>query len=150
MNLIFKIERPDIDKYYDLFESTGWNEEYKLKKSDLAYSLANSYYSVCAYEGDILIGFGRIVSDGILHAMIYEMIIEPNYQRMGVGTKILNMLVEKCRKDNIRDIQLFCAYGKKPFYIKYGFTERDNEAPGMELKTPIPVNTAAVTESIIK
>jgi GNAT superfamily N-acetyltransferase len=85
-----------------------------------------------AYDGDRLVGSARIVSDGILHAMIYDMIIDPDYQRKGIGTKILNLIIEKCIENNIGDIQLFCAQGKKEFYLKNGFEIRDEDAPGMQ------------------
>lgn len=65
--------------------------------------------------------------------MIYEMIIFPEYQGKGIGKEILNMLVEKCKTNNIRDIQLFCAKGKREFYEKYGFVARQEDAPGMQL-----------------
>ncbi|MGD1005791.1 MAG: GNAT family N-acetyltransferase [Ignavibacteriaceae bacterium] len=134
MSIIYKTDLPHIDQYFTLFETTGWNSEYCLTKDDLSLSLSNSYYSVSAYEECRLVGFGRIVSDGIIHAMIYEMIVDPDYQGEGIGSSILNMLVDKCVKNNIRDIQLFCAKGKKKFYERHGFTVRENNAPGMQYK----------------
>lgn len=130
----YKNELPDIDQYFNLFESTGWNEEYKLNKEELAVSIKNSFYCVCAYDERKLVGFGRFVSDGILHAMIYEMIILPDYQGKQIGSQILKMLLDKCFDLNIRDIQLFCAKGKRSFYEKHGFTARPDEGPGMEFK----------------
>jgi GNAT superfamily N-acetyltransferase len=134
MSIIYKTDVPVIVQYYYLFETTGWNAEYCLTKDELKVSLSNTYYSVSAYEEDKLVGFGRIVSDGLIHAMIYEMIVDPDYQGEGIGSNILNRLVEKCLKDNIRDIQLFCSKGKKVFYERHGFTARDNNAPGMQYK----------------
>jgi GNAT superfamily N-acetyltransferase len=134
MNIIYKTDSPLINQYFPLFETTGWNSEYNLTKEELGQSLSNSYYTVSAYEESKLVGFGRIVSDGVLHAMIYEMIVDPDYQGEGIGSSILNILVDKCLTNNIRDIQLFCARGKKVFYERHGFTARENNAPGMEYK----------------
>ena len=134
MSIKYKTDLPDITQYFQLFESTGWNEEYKLSKEELYSSLSKSYFTISAYEGEKLIGFGRILSDGILHAMIYEMIVYPEYQGKGIGAKILNVLVQKCLDDKIRDIQLFCAKGKRGFYEKYGFSARPEDAPGMDYK----------------
>lgn len=79
-----------------------------------------------------MVGFGRIVTDGVLHAMIYDMIVDPAFQGQGVGTKILCMLVRWCNEAHIRDIQLFCARGKRAFYEKNGFVSRSDDAPGMQ------------------
>jgi ribosomal protein S18 acetylase RimI-like enzyme len=132
MSITYKTDLPQIDQYFSLFETTGWNSEYCLTKEDMSLSLSNSYYTVSAYEELRLVGFGRIVSDGIIHAMIYEMIVDPDYQGEGIGSSILKMLVDKCLKNNIRDIQLFCAKGKQIFYERHGFSVRENNAPGMQ------------------
>ena len=124
MQLQFKTELPDCKLYFMLFESTGWNEEYILSKEELYSILEKSYLNVSVYDAGKLIGFGRVVSDGILHAMIYEMIIYPEYQEKGIGKEILNLLVNECKRNNIRDIQLFCAKGKRKFYEKDGFAAR--------------------------
>jgi GNAT superfamily N-acetyltransferase len=134
MNIEFSESTPDIDKYFLLFESTGWNEDYRLSKEDLYNTITKSYYCVSAYDADKLIGFGRIMSDGILHAMIYEMIIYPNYQGKGIGRELINMLLKKCFENNIREIQLFCAKGKRQFYEKQGFGARPDDGPGMDYK----------------
>jgi len=134
MSIEFKDTIPDIEEYFLLFESTGWNEEYRLTKDELFKTLIGSYYCVSAYQLDKLIGFGRIMSDGILHAMIYEMIVYPDYQGRGIGREILDRLLTKCFDNNIRDIQLFCAKGKREFYEKMGFSARPDDGPGMYYK----------------
>ena len=133
-NLAYSTAAPPIDMYFHLFESTGWNVEYRLSKEELETSLRNSFHFISVYDEDRLVGFGRIVSDGILHAMIYEMIVLPDYQNRGIGSEVLERLLKKCREKNIRDVQLFCAKGKRTFYEKHGFEARPNDAPGMQLK----------------
>ena len=125
---------PSQDEYFKLFESTEWFRVRRPSKEELILTLSRSYFFVMAYDGDKLVGSGRIVSDGILHAMIYDMIIDPEYQRKGIGTKILNIIIDKCIENNIGDIQLFCAQGKKKFYLKSGFEIRAEDAPGMFYK----------------
>ena len=120
------------DQFYALFETTGWNAEYRLTADELEQALRSSWYLVCAYDGDRLVGIGRMVSDGVVHAMIYDMIVDPAYQGQGIGTEILARLVEYCRSIRIRDIQLFCARGKRLFYEKNGFSARPDDAPGMQ------------------
>ena len=132
MNIIYKTDLPDCDQYFSLFESTGWNVKYRVSKEELFTAVIRSYFSVSAYSSGQLIGFGRILSDGILHAMIYEMIVHPEYQVKGIGREILKMLVKKCLDTNITDIQLFCAKGKLKFYEKHGFALRPIDCPGME------------------
>jgi GNAT superfamily N-acetyltransferase len=132
MSLRYDAELTSVDGFYTLFESTGWNREYQLSRQELADALRNSWHVVAAYEGGRLVGIGRVVSDGILHAMVYDLITDPECQRKGIGSEILSRLVRKCREAGIRDIQLFCAWGKRSFYEHRGFRARAEDAPGME------------------
>ncbi len=137
MGIKYLESNPNIRKFFNLFETTGWNKEYGFTEADLEQSIGKSWYSVSAYEEDNLCGYGRAISDGIHHALICEMIVDPEYQGRGIGKELLKMLVNKCKASKIRDIQLFCATGKKGFYEKNGFVVRNEQAPGMEIGTYI-------------
>jgi len=125
---------PEVGQYFTLFESSGWNKDYKATPEELISTLKKSWFSVSAYHKEKLVGFGRMLSDGLLHAVLFDVIVLPEYQRNGIGTEIMNRLLDKCKKHHIRDIQLFCAEGKEAFYKIFGFQPRPDNAPGMEIK----------------
>ena len=75
-----------------------------------------------------------MIADGVHHALIVDMIIHPDYQGQGLGSKLLDRLVTKCIYSKIRDIQLFAAKDKFKFYEKFGFEKRPINAPGMQIK----------------
>ena len=87
--IIFDEKAPQIDKYWNLFLTNGWNEEYNFSIKELHKSLLNSWYQVSAYKENNLIGSGRVISDGIHHALIVDLIVHPDYQRKGIGSKLL-------------------------------------------------------------
>jgi GNAT superfamily N-acetyltransferase len=125
---------PDKDEYFSLFTTTGWNKNYKVSPDDLEKANRNSWLVVSAYDENKLVGFGRVMTDFVMHAMIFDMIVLPDYQGRGIGTMILTRLVDRCLAQGIRDIQLFCARGKRAFYEKNGFEARMDDAPGMQFK----------------
>ncbi len=127
----YRCEQPGAAAYFQLFDSTGWNNLYKVQISELSKALENTWYVVCAYDSEQLVGMGRIVSDGVLYAMIYDMIVLPDYQGRGIGSRMLDKLIERCRQAGIRDLQLFSAAGKMSFYDKRGFQERPGNSAGM-------------------
>ncbi|UCH11299.1 MAG: GNAT family N-acetyltransferase [Fidelibacterota bacterium] len=133
MRITMSNDIPDRDTFFTLFETTGWNEEYRLDADQLYTALQHSWTSVSAYDGNRLAGFGRVVSDGILHALIVDLIVQPEYQGQSIGSTLLRELVARCRGAGIRDIQLFCAPGQAGFYEEHGFQVRPEEAPGMQL-----------------
>ena len=134
MNVVFRAEIPTSDQFWNLFQTTGWNDKYRLPPDELTQALRSSWYVLSAYIDEQLVGFGRLVSDGVLHAMIYELIVLPEYQGQGIGGRMLEKLVKKCQESGVRDIQLFCAAGKRAFYEKRGFVARPENAPGMQFR----------------
>jgi GNAT superfamily N-acetyltransferase len=134
-NVTYCEQAPDREAYFALFETTGWNSKYKASPEDLAQALGNSWYTLSAYDKGELVGFGRVLCDGALHAMIFDLIVHPSHQRRGIGSEILKRLLSVCRDADIPDVQLFAANGMAPFYEKHGFNVRPDQGPGMELST---------------
>jgi GNAT superfamily N-acetyltransferase len=96
-------------------------------------AIKNSWYIVTMYEDNKLVASGRIVSDGFIQCFICEMIVLPEYQNKGIGSRVMNELLQHCKVNGIHWVQLACAKGKKGFYNKFGFRERAIDAPGMNL-----------------
>jgi GNAT superfamily N-acetyltransferase len=115
MDIEFKTAHPSREAYHALFETTGWNRERHFAAEALGRALDHSQFMVSAYDGERLIGFGRVLTDGVLHGMIYDLILHPAYQGRGIGTQLLRQLVEWCQAAELGDIQLFCARGKRAF-----------------------------------
>ena len=131
--MTYSEQLPSAPEYAALFETTGWNRVYEASPEALGKALQNSWCSASAYDSGQLIGFGRIVSDGVLYAMIHDLIVHPSYQGRGVGSEILRKLIQNCRNAGIREIQLFSAAGRSEFYERFGFVARASDSPGMRL-----------------
>jgi len=68
--LKFIESKPSIEDYYPLYLSTGWDDLLVLSKLEAENSLANSFSCVCAYSDNELLGFGRVISDGVVYTAI--------------------------------------------------------------------------------
>ncbi len=134
MDITYQTDLPDTAQFAALFETTGWNEEYHCTAAELGAALRATWYAVSAYDGPQLVGYGGVISDGVIHALVVNLIVAPAYRQRGVGQAILGKLVAQCRAAGVRDIQLFCARGKMGFYEKQGFVARPAEAPGMQFR----------------
>lgn len=134
MEIDYKAQLPDEDSFFELFATTGWNDEVAKSREELFWSITNSWYVVTAYRGDVLVGFGRIISDGYLHAIIADMIIAPEYKNQGIGKEILKLLVQEAQKQEVTYIRLFATAENRPFYLKNGFGDCSDGLLGMEYK----------------
>lgn len=129
-------EAPKASDFKVLYDSTGWGSPDR-DVQDYARALAGSWRVVAAYASDAagqprLVGVARLISDGVLHAYVNEMIVHPDAQGQGLGSRLLKELLALCHAAGITDIQLFSARGKRGFYERHGFVARPDEGPGMQ------------------
>ncbi|HOJ45280.1 MAG TPA: GNAT family N-acetyltransferase [Bacilli bacterium] len=57
---------------------------------------------------------------------LWRMMIAKNFQGQGHGTKVLDMIVAKCREDGIKTLYVSCETEQEQpykFYIDYGFID---------------------------
>ena len=81
-------------------------------------ALEASHTAVFAYSNDQLVGFGRAISDGAYQAAVYEMAIVPEFQKQGIGARILKAILDRLPGCNVI---LYASPGKEDFYRKLGF-----------------------------
>ena len=133
MEYSWREDLPDPEAFFRLYTSTGWNERRSLTAAQLARAVAASYYTLSVYDGNELVAFGRLVSDGVYQCFACDMIVWPSYQGRGLGRRVMERLIAHAKGQGIGWLQLTCAKGKQGFYEKLGFAARPDDAPGMEL-----------------
>lgn len=109
----------DFQQLEALYASLGWNAIH-LSVTELNMMCLNSWYAVYAFEGQKLVGMGRVISDGVITGVICGLGVHPDYQSRGIGRQILQRLVEHCEKSRVFP-QLMCEEGLEPYYEKLGF-----------------------------
>lgn len=103
------------DELECLFKAVEWDS---FPKDKLQKAFTASYLVSLAYLDGKLIGCGRVVTDGIFYGAIYDVIVHPDYQGMGIGRKIMNNILAKT--SDIFFIHLTATHGREEFYKKLG------------------------------
>lgn len=134
MEIKYISERPEIEKYIKLREKVGWGN---IEKEVVETSFNNTIYFVSAYDNEELIGFGRMIGDMSMFLYIQDIMINPDYQGLGIGKKIVISIIENAKKlknknQNIR-LYLGSVKGKEEFYRKLGFITREEKGLGQAM-----------------
>ncbi len=76
-------------------------------------------------ESHKLVGFVQILSDGIKHAYILRLLVHKEYQGQGVGTKIVENMMELLNQNKLNPI-LISKPTEEAFYNKFGLSRNNN------------------------
>ena len=122
--MIRTVENPivTLEDVLPLYEAVGWTN-YTTKPEMLEVAYKNSLHIIGAFNDDEkLIGVLRGVGDGASILFIQDILVYPEYQHQGIGTKLLQQTLEKHK--NVYQIQLATDDSKKTvsFYESNGFT----------------------------
>lgn len=122
---------PSAEEFNYLTNSVGWGTR---EKNVIEEALSNTLYSLCVYDNNKLIGYGRIIGDKTIFLYIQDIMVIPEYQNKHIGTGIMEKLLTKINEykkinPNIRTY-LGASKGKESFYKKFGFISRPNEELG--------------------
>lgn len=131
MKINYIEKTPTPDDFNMLTESVGWG---KRENSIVEEALKNTLYSLCVYDENKLIGYGRIIGDKTIFLYIQDIMVIPKYQGKQIGTGIMYKLLEQVDRykkvnPSIRTY-LGASKGKESFYEKFGFIERPNDKLG--------------------
>jgi GNAT superfamily N-acetyltransferase len=111
------LEPLDLNQLASLFDRVGWQRRTR-DRARLAQMVDGSTYRVAAFEGGVLVGFARAISDGAFNAYVGTVAVLPEYQRQGIGRELLRRLLEG--RDHIQFV-LHADPRVHPFYLRCGF-----------------------------
>lgn len=112
------------EEYMDIIKTVGW--KYPSKRL-LEKGLDNSITVKYVINGEA-VGMARLITDYGYIALVADVIVKPEYQNQGIGTKLINNLLKQV-KETLEDnetmmIQLLAANSKTNFYKKFGFKNK--------------------------
>ena len=121
---IKEIQSFQFEEIINLYQSVGWTN-YLDRIDILPQAYADSLCVFGAYDSDKLVGIIRAVGDGQTIVFIQDIIVLPEYQRQGIGTKLLDMVLQTYK--DVYQIELLTDKTEKTksFYRSAGFTASD-------------------------
>ena len=81
--------------------------------------LRGSTHAVVAMDGDRVVGFVTVLSDGVVMASIPLLEVLPGHQGRGIGRELVEAAVSLV--DGLYQVQLCCDDDVRPFYEGLGF-----------------------------
>ena len=97
---ISEVRDTDLESAWRLWLSTGWNEKYGVDFDEFSRSWQASFVTRCVQENEDVIAIARSVSDGVMYAMIHDVVVHPDYRGQGLGAQLIRSLTDDSEQAN--------------------------------------------------
>lgn len=110
-----------LEQLQDLLRQTGWANQRSIE--GIQTMLDGTPLTLGAWEGNRLVGFVRVITDGIYRALIDDVVVEESKRGTGIGSELMQRIAE--RLAGVEEVFLRCGEHVVPFYERHGY-ERSN------------------------
>ena len=115
MNIKPVYSPPTAEDYVSLRLRSGMGNK-DIQRSRIA--LSNSLFTISLYDGETLIGFGRIVGDGGITYVVSDIMVDMEYQRKGFAEQIMQA-IDKYFEANAHEDSYICLIANHPAELLY-------------------------------
>jgi len=105
-----------------LYQACAWSVVDR-EPQKLEHSLEHSDTVLSAWKGKQLVGIANALSDGQLCVFFPHLIVHPDYQKMGIGKSMMEIMLKKYAHCDQK--VLISEKNATKFYKKIGFTDTD-------------------------
>jgi predicted N-acetyltransferase YhbS len=116
-------ERPNADLIIELYNNAGLPRPTH-DKERIQKMLDNSNLIVTAWDGDVLIGVSRCITDWVWSCYLADLAIRKEYQKEGIGKKLINLTKEIVGEQSM--VLLLSVPTALEYYPKVGFKKQES------------------------
>ena len=109
-----------------LYGQTDWARDRSL--DDTKLMLAHTDVAISAWDGPRMVGFGRVLTDYVFRASIWDVIVDRAYQDRDIGKGIIHRILTHPKLERV-ELFWLCSRRYQAFYASLGFS--DKEQTGM-------------------
>ena len=116
-------DRNDFDaaQLIHLYRQAPWAKHRALEQAQAM--LAKTDVVISAWDGPRLVGFGRVLTDYVFRASIWDVIVDRDYQGRKIGTEVVRRILEH---PTLQQVELFWLCTRMPgFYERLGFSAKE-------------------------
>ena len=105
-----------------LFEQSPWARGRTVE--DTKVMVQHTSLWITAWDGPRLIGCGRVLTDYVYRASIWDVIVDGAYQGKDIGSQIIHRILNH---PTLKSVELFwlCTRDKQAFYETLGFSAKE-------------------------
>jgi ribosomal protein S18 acetylase RimI-like enzyme len=121
LNVVWQLTEGQLQDLHALYQNEWWTRNRTLEEtrkvvdgSQICLGLVDS--------SDKLVGFGRVLTDFMFKALIFDVIVAPDYRGIGLGDNLVSLITGHEKLRDVKSFELYCLPELVPFYERHGFS----------------------------
>lgn len=125
-----KYNTPSVKAFNQLRVEAGLSSK---EKTAIEIGLPNTLFAVSIYDGDTLIGMGRVVGDGGVVFHVVDIVVKPSYQEQGLGKRVMQEIMNYLDNHTYKGsyVSLIADIPADKLYEQFGFRYTTPNSVGM-------------------
>lgn len=118
----------DPEQVLDLYRGADWAKDRTLEETQAILAQSSLVFSL--WEDNRLVAFARVLTDFVVRAVIFDVIVHPDDQGKGIGRLVMEKMLAHPSLVKV-PVFILQTKDKQAFYAKFGFvqsTERKVDA----------------------
>ena len=120
MRVIHALRPNHIPQLHALYQTVWWADTRTLEETHRVLE-GSSLHIGLVDEEDNLIGFTRVLTDGVFKALMFDVIVHDDWRGRGLGNRLMAEVKAHPWLAGVRHLELYCREDMKAFYEQHGF-----------------------------
>jgi predicted N-acetyltransferase YhbS len=114
----------DLDQFIELYRASTLGERRPVDdRGRMSKMLANASLVISAWDGDLLVGIARSVTDFCYTTYLSDLAVRLSHQRQGIGRELIRQTQDACSPQT--RLVLLSAPKAVSYYPRVGFTRHE-------------------------
>lgn len=129
MKIIESLEPHHQPQLHQLYLQQWWSNTRTLEEVSAVLAGSSLTLGVIDAENN-LIGFTRVLTDGIFKAIMFDVIVSEDYRGHKIGSQLVEYVKHHPRLACVKHLELYCLPELQSYYQQFGF---GTDVGGMQL-----------------
>ncbi|BCB80952.1 hypothetical protein Pflav_073620 [Phytohabitans flavus] len=103
-----RVEAERLPQLMELFASGWWTADRVADDVAAMLGASDLVFALLHRPDDRLVGFARVLTDGVYLALVLDVLVAPDVRGSGVGAMLMDAVVRHPRLAQVRSVELVC------------------------------------------
>lgn len=111
-----------VHQLLELYKHEWWTDARTAEETHAILNGSDLTIGICDEAGDRLVAFARVLTDRIVRAFIFDVIVAADCRGSGLGRRIVDAVLRHPSVKDVELVELYCRPDLVPFYERLGFS----------------------------